>query len=466
MMLRTHTCGELREKDSGKKVRLCGWIENVRAHGGVVFLDVRDRYGVVQAVLIKKSNGFEEAKTLGVESCIRVSGEIVKRKAGTENKDMPTGMIEVFCEELEVFNKCLPLPFQIEDSSVNEDIRLKHRFLDLRSKRMRSNLMLRHKFNREIHNYLDSQGFISVETPILYKSTPEGARDYLVPSRIHAGKFYGLPQSPQLFKQLLMMAGYDRYYQIAKCFRDEDLRADRQPEFTQLDVEMSFIEMEDIIQTMENLIVHLFKEALGAKLRAPFPRMSYDEAMKKYNSDKPDIRKEGEEFAFLWVVDFPMFEWNEGDKRWYAKHHPFTSPADDADYSEPEKIKAKAYDLLLNGIEIAGGSIRIHDKERQSKVFKILGISEKQAQEKFGFLLDALSHGAPPHGGIAFGLDRLLQIMTKSESIRDVIAFPKNKAAQDTMLDTPSEVSEKQLKEVFIKVEIPKKEDLKKDKKK
>lgn len=455
-MLRTHTCGELRENDIGKKVHLCGWVQTIRAHGGVVFIDLRDRYGIIQVVLIKKSKGFEEAKVLGVESCIRVFGEVVKRKAGTENKELPSGTIEVFCEELEVFNKCPPLPFQIGDSSVSEDVRLKYRFLDLRSKRMKDNLMLRHKFNNAIHNYLDSQGFISVETPILYKSTPEGARDYLVPSRMHPGEFYGLPQSPQLFKQLLMMAGYDKYYQIAKCFRDEDLRADRQPEFTQLDIEMSFIEREDMIQTMEDLVIALFEEVLGVKLKTPFPRMSYDEAMKKYNSDKPDIGKEGEEFAFLWVIDFPMFEWNEEDKRWYAKHHPFTSPTDDADYSKPEKIKAKAYDLVLNGVEIAGGSIRIHDKERQAKVFKILGILEKQAQEKFGFLLDALSHGAPPHGGIAFGLDRLLQIMTKSDSIRDVIAFPKNKAAQDVMLDTPSPVSEKQLKEVHIKLDISK----------
>lgn len=455
-MLRTHTCGDLSEKEIGKKVKLCGWIETIRAHGGVIFIDLRDRYGVIQVVLIKKSRGFEEAKGLGIESCIRVSGEVVKRKAGTENKDLPNGTIEVFCEELEVFNKCPPLPFQIGDPSVNEDVRLKYRFLDLRSRKMQDNLVLRHKFNKEIHNYLDSQKFISVETPILYKSTPEGARDYLVPSRMHAGKFYGLPQSPQLFKQLLMMAGYDRYYQIAKCFRDEDLRADRQPEFTQLDIEMSFIEREDIIQTMENMVVHLFKEVLGVKLKTPFPRMSYNEAMKKYNSDKPDIRKEGEKFAFLWVIDFPMFEWNDEDKRWYAKHHPFTSPTDDADYTKPEGIKAKAYDLVLNGVEVAGGSIRIHDKERQGKVFKILGISEKQAQEKFGFLLDALAHGAPPHGGIAFGIDRLLQIMTGSESIRDVIAFPKNKAAQDVMIDTPSEVSEKQLKEVFIKVDTSK----------
>jgi aspartyl-tRNA synthetase len=455
-MLRTHTCGELNEKDVGKKVTLCGWVQTVRAHGGVVFLDIRDRYGVIQVVLIKKNKGFDIAKTMAVESCVRVSGEVVKRKAGTENKELSTGMIEVFCDGIDVFNTSPPMPFMLNDSEVNEDVRLKYRYLDLRSDKMRKNLFFRHKFNKAIHEIMDRLGFINIETPILYKSTPVGARDYLVPSRVHAGKFYGLPQSPQLFKQLMMISGYDRYYQIARCFRDEDLRADRQPEFTQLDVEMSFIEVEDIIQEMEKVVVHIFKETLGVQLKTPFPRMTYDEAMKKYNSDKPDMRKKDGEFAFLWVVDFPMFEWNEEDKRWYAKHHPFTSPVEGSDYTKPATMKAKAYDLVLNGVEVAGGSIRIHDRERQQKVFKILGIDEKQAREKFGFLLDALSHGAPPHGGIAFGLDRLLQIMTKSPSIRDVIAFPKNKAAQDVMLDTPSTVSERQLKEVFIKTDVPK----------
>lgn len=461
-MLRTHTCGELRESDVGKKVKLCGWVQTVRAHGGVVFLDIRDRYGVIQAVLIKKSKGFEQAKTIAIESCIKIDGEVVKRKEGTENKNIPTGMIEVFCESIEIFNTSPPLPFMLNDLEVNEDVRLKYRYLDLRSDKMKNNLLFRHKFNKSIHEIMDKLGFINIETPILYKSTPEGARDYMVPSRVHPGKFYGLPQSPQLFKQLMMISGYDRYYQIAKCFRDEDLRADRQPEFTQLDVEMSFIESEDIINEMEKVVVHMFKETLGIQLKTPFPRMTYDEAMKKYNSDKPDMRKKDDDLAFLWVVDFPMFEWNEEDKRWYAKHHPFTSPVEGSDYSKPETIKAKAYDLVLNGVEVGGGSIRIHDKERQQKVFNILGISEEQAREKFGFLLDALSHGAPPHGGIAFGIDRLLQIMTKSPSIRDVIAFPKNKAAQDVMLDSPSSVSEKQLKEVFIKVDVPKKEEKKK----
>lgn len=453
-MLRTHTCGELRESHVGGKATLCGWIHTVRAHGGVVFLDVRDRYGLTQVVLTKKHPHFEMAKTLALESCVRVMGDVVKRQKGTENAELPTGHVEVFCHELEVYNTCPPLPFTLNDASVSEDVRLKYRYLDLRSQRMRHNLELRHKVYQSIHHEMNAQGFIGVDTPILYKSTPEGARDYLVPSRVHPGKFYALPQSPQLFKQLLMMAGYDRYYQIARCFRDEDLRADRQPEFTQLDVEMAFIDREDILQAMEKLVVNVFKTVLGVQLKTPFPRMSYDEAMKNYNSDKPDIRKEGERFSFLWVLDFPMFEYREEDKRWYAMHHPFTSPMPGSNFAKPETIKAKAYDLVLNGVEVAGGSIRIHDKEIQSKVFNVLGISEKEAQQKFGFLLEALAHGAPPHGGIAFGLDRFLQIMTGSESIREVIAFPKNKAAQDVMLDTPSEVSARQLGEVFIKTDI------------
>lgn len=463
-MLRTHTCGELREAEAGKKVKLCGWVQTLRAHGSVVFIDLRDRYGITQIVINKKCADFDMARGLALESCVSVSGEVVKRKVGTENKDLPTGMIEVGCTKLEIFNSSPALPFMLNDESVGEEVRLKYRYLDLRSNRLQQNMILRHKFYKAIHEVMDKHGFLSVDTPILYKSTPEGARDYLVPSRVHPGKFYALPQSPQLFKQLLMMAGYDRYYQIARCFRDEDLRADRQPEFTQLDVEMAFIDREDIISEMEAIVVYVFKHVLNVELKTPFPRISYEEAMKKYNSDKPDIRKKGENFAFLWVLDFPMFEYREEDKRWYAMHHPFTSPMPESNFAKLGTIKAKAYDLVLNGVEVAGGSIRIHDRDVQNKVFRALGISEEEAQRKFGFLLEALSHGAPPHGGIAFGLDRLLQIMTSSSSIREVIAFPKNQAAQDVMLDTPSDVDSKRLVEAHIKVDV--KEEKSKDKKK
>ena len=451
-MLRTHTCGELRKKDAGKEVTLTGWIDTIRTHGKLNFVDLRERYGKTQIVII----GTNELK---MEYCVQIKGKVQERKKGTDNKDLETGDIEILSEKIHILNKCPPMPFDINDNKVGEDARLQYRYLDLRSAKMQKNLWLRHKMNKAIHDYLDNLGFIGVETPILAKSTPEGARDYIVPSRVNPGKFYALPQSPQLFKQLLMVAGYDRYYQIAKCFRDEDLRADRQPEFTQLDMEMSFIEEKDILEIMERLWAHVFLEVLGIKVKTPFPKMSYEEAMKKHNSDKPDMRKDKNnpnELAFLWVTDFPAFEYNKEDKRWYSMHHPFTSPQDNADFNNPGKIKAKAYDLVLNGTEIGGGSIRIHDPTIQQKVFSILGINEKEARGKFAFLLDALAHGSPPHGGIAFGLDRIAQIMTNSESIRDVIAYPKNKAAEDLMLNAPSIVSEAQLKEAHISINLPK----------
>ena len=461
-MLRTHTCGQLRKNDANKEVTLSGWIDTIRSHGGVAFIDIRDRYGKTQVVFVKSNKDFESIKNLSIESSISVKGKVQLRKAETENKDWETGEVELFGEKITIFNKSPPLPFEINDPKVNEEVKLKWRYLDLRNSKLRGNLLLRNKIYKAIHDFMEKQEFIYVDTPILAKSTPEGARDYLVPSRVNPGQFYALPQSPQLFKQLLMVSGFDKYYQIARCFRDEDLRADRQPEFTQLDIEMSFIEVEDLLALMEQLWKYVFKQALNIEIKTPFPRMSYDEAIKKYNSDKPDIRKNKNdpgEFAFLWVLDFPMFEYNEEDKRWYAMHHPFTSPKDGSDYSKPGTIKAKAYDLVLNGTELGGGSIRIHDSVMQQKVFDILGINKEEAKEKFGFLLDALSHGAPPHGGIAFGLDRATALMCAVESIRDVIAFPKNKAAQDVMLDAPSTTSEKQLKEAHIKIDLPKKQE-------
>jgi aspartyl-tRNA synthetase len=339
------------------------------------------------------------------------------------------------------------LPFEL-DQDVNEEVRLPQRFLDLRRKEMQENILLRHKVIAAIREYFNGEGFVDVETPILGKSTPEGARDFVVPSRVHAGKFYALPQSPQLFKQLLMMSGFDRYYQIARCFRDEDSRADRQPEFTQLDVEMSFVEPDDILSTMEGVWKHVFDKVLGVKLKTPFPRMTYDEAMKKYGKDNPDTRKKGERFSFVWIVDFPAFEYSKENKRWTSMHHPFTMPT--GSFDDPGKMKSQAYDLVLNGSEIGGGSIRIHRSDIQEQVFDVLGIGKKEAQEKFGFLLEALSYGAPPHGGIAFGIDRVVQLMAGADSIREVIAFPKNKAGVDMMLDAPSGLSKGQLDEAHI----------------
>jgi len=442
---RTHTCGELRKKDSGKKVKLCGWVDSIREHGRLAFVDLRDRYGKTQIVL-------KDSKVkLGVEYCVQIEGRVQARKKGTENKDLETGEVEVLGEKINVLSESGPLPFEIGDEKVGEEVKLEKRYLDLRGEKLQKNLMLRHKIYRTIMDYMDKEEFVYIDTPILAKSTPEGARDYLVPSRVNAGKFYALPQSPQLFKQLLMVSGFDRYYQIARCFRDEDLRADRQPEFTQLDIEMSFIDQDDLIREMEGLWRSVFKEVLGVSLKIPFQRMKYEDAMKKYKSDSPDIRKKGEDWGFVWITDFPMFEYNDEDKRWYAMHHPFTSPVG-GDFSSPVKVKAKAYDLVLNGSEIGGGSIRIHDLGMQEKVFEVLGISKKESRDKFGYLLDALSFGGPPHGGIAFGLDRVAALMAGVESIRDVIAFPKNKAAQDMMLDSPSEVSDAQLKEAHISV--------------
>ncbi|MEW6063125.1 MAG: aspartate--tRNA ligase [Nanoarchaeota archaeon] len=576
---RTNTCGELNNKNINNKVKLSGFVHARRDHGGVIFIDLRDRYGITQIVFNPdKKELFKEADKLRREDVVQIEGIVKARPKGMENPSLATGSIEVFVDKLNILNKVETPPLEVEDRiEVSEDVRLKYRYLDLRRPKMQQNLLTRHKLIKVIRNYFDSLNFIDVETPILTKSTPEGARDYLVPSRVNPGKFYALPQSPQLFKQILMVAGYDRYYQIARCFRDEDLRADRQPEFTQLDIEMSFIDEDDIYKTMEGLMKKLLKELLNKDIKIPFKKMSYKEAMDKYGTDKPDLRfglelvdvtdlckksdfnvfKNAElikclkvkfnfsrtdiddltkfvttygakglayvkieknfegnlskffseklqkeiikktnalkgdilffiadnrkitnaamsglrleigkrlklvkdEFNFCWVVDFPLLEFSEEENKLASVHHPFTSPKDEDVKllsKEPEKVRAKAYDLVLNGTEIGGGSIRIHNPKLQEEVFKVLGISKEDAKKRFGFLLDALKF-AVPHGGIAFGIDRLAAILTGNDSIREVIAFPKNKEAKCLMTGAPSDVDEKQLKELHLKTDFVKK---------
>jgi aspartyl-tRNA synthetase len=584
--MRTHYCGQVNEAQIGQTVTLAGWVHRRRDHGGVIFVDLRDREGLVQIVCDPDAPAlFAEAEKLRNEFVVRITGLVRARPAGTVNPNLASGKIEVLAREIELLNRSEPLPFQL-DENVSEEVRLKYRYLDLRRDVMAQRLRLRHNVTRAMRAYLDDAGFIDVETPMLTKATPEGARDYLVPSRTHAGKFFALPQSPQIFKQLLMISGFDRYYQIVRCFRDEDLRADRQPDFTQLDIETSFLSQEDIMQLMEGLIRHIFKVAIGVELPNPFPRMSYAEAMRRYASDKPDLRialelvdvadlvadcdfkvfagpakdpagrvaalrvpgggalsrKEIDDYtAFvarygakglayikvverakgrdglnapilkflsdaaiagilertgaadgdliffgadsakvvgdalgalrlkvgqdrglvaegwrpLWVVDFPMFERDADEKRWNAMHHPFTSPKDldpAALRANPGGALAKAYDMVLNGSEIGGGSVRIYREDLQSTVFDMLGIEPEEARRKFGFLLDALKFGAPPHGGIAFGLDRLAMLMSGADSIRDVIAFPKTQTAACPLTDAPTEVTEKQLRELHIRV--------------
>jgi aspartyl-tRNA synthetase len=456
-MLRTHTCGELNKVDVGKEVVLCGWVAVRRDHGKLIFLDVRDRWGLTQVTIIPRDLGedYQKAKEIRSEFVLKVTGVVNPRPAGTINANLPTGEIEVLAKKIDILNVSQTPPFEIRDDlDVAEDVRLKYRYLDLRRPGMFRNFSLRHKMYQVIRPFLNNKGFIECETPILTKSTPEGARDYLVPSRLNPGEFYALPQSPQLFKQILMVSGIERYYQIAKCFRDEDLRADRQPEFTQLDLEMSFITEEDIYAVFEELMYAIFKELKGVELKVPFPRMAYADAMAKYQSDKPDMRKEwNTEFAFLWVVDFPMFKWSEEEKRWDSEHHPFTNvnPEDIALLdSAPDKARSRSYDLVLNGTEIGSGSIRIHDQALQKKIFDLIGIAPEEAQKRFGFLLEAFQFGAPPHGGFAFGIDRLLAIIAGQASIREVIAFPKNAKAGCPMTNAPSEVDPKQLAEVGI----------------
>jgi len=583
---RTHTCGELRESDIGQPVVLNGWVDTRRDLGGLIFIDLRDRYGITQIVFEPSlsEEAHNLAKDLRSEFVISVEGTVRKRPPETDNAALPTGHIDVMVKKLVILNEAKTTPFPIRDKiDTSEDIRLKYRYLDLRRPSVQKNLLLRHKMYQIVRKYFDENNFVEIETPVLMKSTPEGARDYLVPSRIHKGKFYALPQSPQTYKQLLMVSGFDRYFQIVKCYRDEDLRADRQPEFTQIDVEMSFVDQEDVFQTVEGLMKLLYKEIWNLELQLPLQRFTFDEAMEKYGSDKPDLRfnielttlnkvfanttfkvfkdqidsggittgllanecgdytrnqldvltdyvkklgaggliwmrvKEGGELEapiakflteeekknlitginakpgdlifiltgrriktlnimgqlrlemarrldliktdsppkLLWVTDFPLFEWDEETKRFYAMHHPFTSPRiEDVKLmdSHPEKVKARAYDLVLNGNEIAGGSIRIHNASLQAKMFKALGIGHEEAEHKFGFLMKAFKYGAPPHGGIAFGFDRMAMIFTGESSIREVIAFPKTASAISLMDDSPSTVSEEQLRELHIKI--------------
>ena len=453
VMERSHKIGELNEELDGEEVRVAGWIDNIREHSNVIFIDLRDRYGKLQCVIPESSGSFDKAQGLTKESCVALEGKIKKRPDGSENEDIVTGKVEMKVSKIEIFNKSKRIPFELEKKDLTEQVKLENRFYDLRRDEMQENIRLRHEIIKTVRENMYKQEFLEIKTPLLAKSTPEGARDFLVPSRLHKGKFYALPQSPQLFKQMLMIGGFDKYFQIAKCMRDEDLRADRQPEFTQLDMEMSFVNEEDIIELIEKLVQYVLKEVKGIDVEIPFKRISYDDAMKEYGNDSPDLREDksnDEEYAFCWVVDFPMFEFYDEEDRYLSMHHPFTMPKSEDFNEDKGNSKAKAYDLVLNGVEIGGGSIRIHKPELQKKVFKALEIDEEEAEEKFGFLLEALNYGAPPHGGIAFGLDRLVAILAGKDSIRDVIAFPKNKEARDVMLGAPSEVSKEQLEDLGI----------------
>lgn len=444
----------------GKEVRVCGWVNSRRDHGKIIFIDLRDRSGVLQIVFDEKTS--QLAKDLREEWVIEVIGRVRKRPKGMENPKIETGKIEIQAKTLKVFSQAKPLPFSIETPGyeISEEKRLKYRYLDLRRKRLQKNLEIRQKVIQLMREFLIAEGFLEVETPFLTKSTPEGARDFLVPARLQPGKFYALPQSPQQYKQLLMVAGIEKYFQIARCLRDEDPRADRQAEHTQLDIEMSFVEQEDILKLVEKLYIKISKKFFPEKkiTKIPFPRLSYSESLKKYNSDKPDLRKkkdDPDELAFCFVTDFPMFEWKVKEKKWGAQHHPFTKPQTE-DIEEikknPERILAFQYDFVLNGVEIGGGSLRTTNLEILLAVFEVLGYRKDEIKKQFGHLLEAFQYGVPPHGGIAPGIDRFLAVLLKEPNIREVIAFPKTGDNRDLMMDAPSEVSKEQLKELRIKL--------------
>ena len=441
----------------GKMVELYGWVASKRDHKKIVFIDLRDRTGIVQVV------GGEDFKNLSTEDVVYIKGLVRQRPKNLVNPKIKTGAIEIEAQELKILSKAQPLPIPIDNHGyqIDEDIRLKYRYLDLRRERLKNNLLLRHQFIKEIRNFMDNQGFLEIETPIITKATPEGARDFIVPSRLQPGKFYALPQSPQQYKQLLMVAGFEKYYQIARCFRDEDPRADRAyGEFTQLDVEKSFTSQDEIQNLIENLLVEVITKVFPEKkiLKTPFPNITHQTAIKKYGSDRPDIRKEKNPnlLAFCWVIDFPAFEWKEQEKRWDATHHPFTSPKKEdlplLEKGRYEKVRADQYDLVLNGFEVGGGSIRITDPKLQTKIFEIMGHNKKQVEKKFGHLLEAFSYGVPPHGGIALGLDRLLQVILNEKSVREVIAFPASSGGKTAVMEAPSEVDNEQLKELGIAV--------------
>jgi len=458
-MLRTHTCGELRKEHGGQEVTLCGWVDARRDHGKLIFIDVRDRYGFTQVVFVPSVSPetHKIAEKLGPEFVVKITGKVVVRPEKMINKDIATGEVEVCAEKLEILNESKVPVFEIDDTvDVSEELRLTYRYLDLRRKKVLQALQLRHRLCSVIHKYFDQQRFMEVETPVLTKSTPEGARDFLSPARLAPGSFFALPQSPQLFKQILMVSGIDRYYQVVKCFRDEDLRADRQPEFTQLDLEMSFVEEEDIFEVTEGLFKEIFKTIKGVDLPTPFPRMTHADAAKKYKSDKPDLRQEGQEFAFVWITDFPMFKYNTEEKRWESEHHPFTSVREEdmAHLKNGDflKVRARSYDLVLNGNEIGSGSVRIHKKDMQKKIFDIIGLDKKEAEERFGFLLNAFEYGAPPHAGAAYGVDRLVALLSGLDSIRDTIAFPKTQKGNCLMTEAPSKIDQGQLEELGLMV--------------